>query len=303
MPHFRLLLIASLLLISCKTTILSCKTTKPTPEPTPASVPEGIAVPTQEALDKARERAGWNVIHLNGVPTIVRWSDGDSFRFKSGEFDDNGVRLTRFNTLESYGPVHRWGDWTPLELFQIAKRSRYVASEKEWVCTTDGSRDGYNRVLVDCPDAAEHMVREGHAHAFTMDTAADPKLLKIQREAQKKGVGIWEKGVPGRIITSLHSYAEEYAKERGIAYNRSIEMKSGASVLLEHNEVYDTCQEVCVGPKDDPVCMIYVPFEIRYRGKPDCLRVPKRKKSEEAAPKGTPAGKAPSEGAAVPAAD
>jgi GNAT superfamily N-acetyltransferase len=192
-------------------------------------------------------------------------------------YDNNSVRLQRFNTLESYGPVHRWGDWTPLELFDIAKTSKYVADDEDWVCTTDGSRDGYGRVLVDCPGAAEHLVREGHAHVFAMDTAADPKLLKIQKEAQEKGVGMWAKGVPSMIFTSLHSAAEDYAKEKGFAYNRMVSSKTGASTLMEHDDEYGTCEEICSGTKEDLVCMTYVPFEIRYRGKPDCLRVPKKK--------------------------
>jgi len=284
MSHFRIFAVALAALLVAG----SCKTTRSTPDPTPPPAPEGVTGPTDEELADARRRGGWGVVELNGVPTIVRWSDGDSFRFKSGEYDDNGVRLMRYNTLESYGPVHRWGEWTGDELFAIAKSSRFVAAKEDWTCTTDGSRDGYGRVLVDCPDVAEHMVRQGHGHVFSIDTAADPKLLAIQKEAQEAGTGMWEKGVPTVIITSLHSYAEEYALEKGTAYNRTVDAKTGDSVLIEHLEVYETCQEICEGPKDAPVCMTYVPFEFRYRNKPHCLWSKKKKE---------PAAEAPPEGA------
>jgi hypothetical protein len=29
---------------------------------------------------------------------------------------------------------------------------------------------------------------------------------------------------------------------------------------------------LCAGPEDDRACMTYVPFERRYRGRPECLR-------------------------------
>ncbi|GEM_PF-493734 len=284
MPHLRILaLLLVVFVVGC-----SCKTTRPGPEPSPTPEAPSVDAATAEQLDEARERKGWGVIELNGVPTTVRWSDGDSFKFKSGEYKGDGVRLQRYNTLESYGPVHRWGTWTGDELYAIAKSSRFVASEADWICTTDGSRDGYGRVLVDCPDVAEHMVRKGHAHVFAIDTAADPALLKVQKEAQENRVGMWEKGVPTMIITSLHSYAEDYAKEKGVAYNRTVSAATGDSLLVEHHEVYATCQEICDGPKDDPVCMTYVPFEIRYRNKPDCLW-PKKKQKYGVAGKAVPA--------------
>jgi endonuclease YncB( thermonuclease family) len=189
MLHFRS--VVAILSVSVALGACACGTTKGTPDPTPAPLPDGVVEPTAEELDDARGKKGWGVIYLNGHATVVRWSDGDSFRFKSGEYDDNGVRLQRYNTLESFGPVHRWGTWTGQELYGIAKSSRFVASEKDWHCTTDGSRDGYGRVLVDCPDVAEHMVQQGHAHVFAIDTAADPDLLKLQATAQENGVGIW----------------------------------------------------------------------------------------------------------------
>ena len=52
-------------------------------------------------------------IVLNGEKTEVVWTDGDSFKIKSGPHQGHGTRLQRFNTLEAYGPVHSWGQWTP----------------------------------------------------------------------------------------------------------------------------------------------------------------------------------------------
>ena len=113
----------------------------------------------------------------------------------------------------------------------------------------------------------------------------------MQKEAQAGGVGMWAKGVPDVIISSLHSSAEEYAQEKGSAYNRTVDTRTGDSILIEHGETYATCQEVCEGPEADPVCMIYVPFEQRYRGQPDCIRVEKKKDAPEepAGDEGAPA--------------
>ena len=50
----------------------------------------------------------------------VSWSDGDSFGITSGRMRGQRVRLLGYNTLESYGPVHKWGDWNEdFRLYQI----------------------------------------------------------------------------------------------------------------------------------------------------------------------------------------
>ena len=208
-------------------------------------------------------------ILLGGVKTEVRWSDGDSFKFKEGPYKGSGVRMTGFNTLESYGPVHRWGDWTAAELYGIAKTSRNLAAQQVWECTTDGSKDGYGRVLVSCPVAAQALVAAGHAHVMAIDEEPDEILLRAQRRAQKKKVGIWAKGVPDVIVTSLHSAAEDPDSQ---AYNRIVDAKTGTSRVREHADTYEVCQEVCEGGSERGACLTYVPFEIRYRNKPDCLR-------------------------------
>ena len=207
-------------------------------------------------------------INLDGVRTRVRWSDGDSFKFLDGPNKGSGVRLGRYNTLESYGPAHRWGEWTAKELYDIAKSSKYLAAQEVWDCTTAGEKDGYGRLLVDCPDAALRMVEVGHAHAFYLEGEVPEDLLAAQRKAQKKGLGMWAKGVPEVLITSLHSAAE---RKDGSAYNRRADTRTGISTVREHTDTYETCQEVCEEGETGS-CMVYVPFENRYRNKPDCLK-------------------------------
>src|SRR6267154_1909216 len=119
-------------------------------------------------LNAARHDA-YGTLVLNGKKTDVHWTDGDSFKVKSGPYKGKGTRLQRYNTLEAYGPVHRWGDWTPRELFEIAAQSAAKAASQEWTCTTDGKEDGYHRLLIDCPALALHMVGDGFAMAYAVE--------------------------------------------------------------------------------------------------------------------------------------
>ena len=248
-------------------------------EEPPVELPTAIETPE----GSAKKRANVAFITLNGERTQVRWSDGDSFKFLEGTYEGSGVRLTGYNTLESYGPVHRWGDWTAQELFDIARTSKYQAASQEWTCTTDGERDGYNRVLVSCPEAAMYMVGVGHAHVFGFDEGVAPRLLRVQKEAMKQGVGMWAKGTPTFLITSLHSADEEYAQQQGSAYNRVAHTGTGESHKREHGDNYGICEEICLpeGPEKGS-CMTYVPFERRYRNKAECLRRPRSDGSKNA---------------------
>ncbi len=210
---------------------------------------------------------------LNGEKVDVVWTDGDSFKIKSGEFKGRGTRLQGYNTLEAFGPVHSWGSWTARELYEIAKASSTVAASQEWKCTTDGKLDGYRRLLIDCPDAAKELVRQGHGIVYAVEgMKPDADLLALQREAQTKKVGIWEKGVVKGVVTSLHSLGEDGEDPDGESYNRVVDTRTGEAFVRKHKNAYDTCQSVCEKTEDDQSCMIYVPFKRRYGGKPDCLR-------------------------------
>lgn len=209
---------------------------------------------------------GPNTVLLNGVRIPVSWSDGDTFQMKGGEYQGKGARLSGFNTLEDYGPVHRWGSWTPLELYAIARAPESFLSSRSWTCTSPGKTDKYNRLLVDCPGVAEALIGEGLAMVFAVEGAPDAKLVALQQAAQRDGKGMWKKGVPPVVVSSLHSAAE------GRAYNRSVDTATGSSSARNHEETYETCQEVCEGPPAQQSCMRYVPYELRYKNKPDCLR-------------------------------
>ena len=271
---------------------LACATAAPKSDAAEASTP---SVPTAESAEEAtptpkpektprpagtydgkKNGPGWSFVLLGGERMTVRWSDGDSFKFKDGPYEGAGVRMTGYNTLESYGPVHRWGKWTAQELYDIASTSKNLGASQEWECTTTGERDGYNRVLVSCPKAALHLVQEGHAHVFGIDDPVSGELLAAQKQAQKKKVGMWAKGVPASIITSLHSVEEGWDDGGEGPYNRVADARTGQSEKLHHKEAYGVCQEVCVGPKKTQSCMTYVPFSNRYRNKPDCLKAPKK---------------------------
>jgi micrococcal nuclease len=251
----------------------------PTPEAaaTPAPTPRPEKTPKPAGSYEGKKSGpGWSYVTLGGERMTVRWSDGDSFKFKDGPYDGSGVRMTGYNTLESYGPVHRWGAWTAQELYEIARTSKDLGASQEWECTTTGERDGYRRVLVSCPGVALHMVEEGHAHVFGFDDPISKDLLAAQKKAQRKKKGMWKKGVPSVIITSLHSADENWENKGDGPYNRVADTRTGESEKRHHSDRYETCQEVCMGDKKTQSCMTYVPFKHRYRGKPDCLRAPKK---------------------------
>jgi endonuclease YncB( thermonuclease family) len=208
---------------------------------------------------------------LDGAPVPVRWIDGDTFEIEGGPLDGRRARLAGVNALETFGPVHRWGGWRPSELLQLARGSAALAAAGRWRCERAGAEDRYGRLLVACPDAARRLVEAGHAHVLALDGPADPALLAAQRAAQAAGAGIWAKGTPPEIPTSLHSAGERGLGRRG-AYDRVADTRTGRAAARPHRRVYGPCEEVCAGPPGAEACMTYVPFERRYRGRPACLR-------------------------------
>ena len=206
-----------------------------------------------------------STVTLNGDVVQVNWSDGDSFRFLEGDYADHGVRLKGFNTLESYGPVHRWGEWTAAELSDVASQATDLARSARWSCTTEGETDNYDRVLVACDDLTLAMLQAGLAHLFVVGDWPPVEQIAAQREAQSAHLGMWAKGVPPAIVTSLHSADEG----RDFTYNRVISTLDGSSSLVTHEDNYELCQEVCI--RDS--CLVYVPYDQRYGDdRAECLR-------------------------------
>lgn len=181
---------------------------------------------------------------LNGKAVPVYFNDGDSFRVLAGEYKDAKARLSGYNTLESYGPVHSWGTWTAHELYVIAKMGTYNGRDGVWECETDGGTDTYGRILVWCPKLAEDQIRRGYAHVMSIDdNPGRPELIEAQREAISSRRGIWAHGVPDFILTSLHS-KEEDVDGHG-TYNRLISTADGHSVKWRHDTRYKECDRVC----------------------------------------------------------
>ena len=207
-------------------------------------------------------------ILLNGRPTPVYFNDGDSFTVLGGPLKDTKTRLSGFNTLESFGPAHRWGTWDPHELYVVAKQATLNARQGEWHCTSDMKRDSYGRMLMFCPDLIDDDIRKGLAHAYSVDEKpADAHQLELQKLAQAEKRGMWAKGIPPFILTSLHS-ADEGAGEK--TYNRLISTDDGHTEEWKHQDNYVYCQWVC---HTSGACMLYVGFQHRYgAAQAVCLR-------------------------------
>lgn len=231
-----------------------------------ASAAPARAAPRPPAADLRR-----GAVVLAGETVPVRWTDGDSFRIRGGRFAGRAARLTGVNALETFGPVHRIGGRDPRELLALAKGTARLAASRAWRCETDGRSDGYRRLLVACADLAEALVRAGQAMAFAVDGPADERLLAAQRRAQEERAGMWAGGAPRLVPTSLHSADEGGLGPRG-AYDRIVDTRTGVSEARTHARRYAPCEEVCVGEGPGRACLVYVPFERRYRDRPRCLR-------------------------------
>lgn len=182
---------------------------------------------------------------INGSVTPVYFNDGDSFRIQAGPFKGTQSRLSGYNTLESFGPVHQWGTWTEKEMYVIAKMATHAAQQGQWNCEGDGKKDGYGRLLLFCKDLAMHLIKNGLAHTYSVnEEPGDPDLLKVQREAMAARRGMWAHGIPRFIVTSLHSKSEGGDKN-GQTSNRLISTTDAHSDKWVHNDDYAECQKVC----------------------------------------------------------
>jgi len=226
--------------------------------------------PAAAAPKPRRARGIPATLTLDGQPTQVRWIDGDTFQVDSGPLRGFSTRLAGYNTLETFGPVHRIGEAGPEVLHRVALAAAPRLAAGRWTCATLGRRDGYGRALVSCPDAAAALVRAGLAMVFALDGPADPALLAAQREAQAARAGMWAGGVPPLVLTSVHAEGEAGLGAKG-AYDRVVDARTGQAAARPHRRRYQPCEEVCVGEPPLRSCLTYVPFARRYRDRPACL--------------------------------
>lgn len=203
-----------------------------------------IALTVSPSSPPAAEADAWTRVFINGQIAPVYFNDGDSFRVMGGELSGSQCRLGGYNTLESFGPGHQWGDWHPYELYVNAKQATAHARRGSWHCTGDGSRDGYGRLLLDCPDLVVSQIRHGYAHAYNIDdTPSRPEYLRAQQEAIRERRGMWAHGVPDYIMTSIHSADEDPSRE--FHYNRLVSTHDGHTESMRHHDTYGECTWVC----------------------------------------------------------
>jgi endonuclease YncB( thermonuclease family) len=184
-------------------------------------------------------------VFINGQATPVYFNDGDSFKPQSGPYKGSQSRLSGYNTLESFGPVHSWGAWTEKEMWVIAKLATKHAQKGVWNCETDGKKDGYGRLLMLCKDLAKSLIENGYAMAMSVnDEPADAELVATQAEAIAGKRGMWAHGVPSYVLSSLHATSEGGGKD-GKTYNRLVSTIDGHSEKWIHTDDYQECQRVC----------------------------------------------------------
>ena len=230
-----------------------------------------LAVPGAAGARRRVPGAALGAVVLEGERVPVRWIDGDTFRIQAGRSAGRSARLGGVNALETYGPVHRIGRSGPRELLALAKETARLAASRTWRCRTEGLSDRYGRLLVHCDDAAEALVRAGHALVFAVDGPADERLLDAQRRARAARAGMWAGGTPALVPTSLHSADEPGLGPSG-AYDRVADARTGIAEARPHGRRYAPCEEVCLGEGDGRACLVHVPFHRRFRDRPRCLR-------------------------------
>ena len=214
-------------------------------------------------------------VELDGKNLLVYFNDGDTFQIHGTSNSRTSARLKGFNALESYGPVHQWGRWTAKELSDISSEATLEARQGDWHCRTLGAKDKYGRILVDCADLAKDLISKGLAHImFVNSEDYDADLVQAQQDAIHTKVGMWKKGVPDYILTSVHSTAEKSLADSK-AYDRFVSILDGHSVIRSHHNAYDTCEKVAYTPEEGKTAssMFYVPFAERYgANKAECLK-------------------------------
>jgi endonuclease YncB( thermonuclease family) len=187
-------------------------------------------------------------VRINSTMRPVYFNDGDTFRQLAGPMRNRPARLAGFNTLESYGPVHQWLGFTAHELYANAKQATLNARRGMWECLIDaGDKDGYGRLLANCPELAEDQIRKGLAHALSIGGPSPKRLIEAQRHAIVNRYGMWAKGVPALVLTSLHSVDERLNNKDN--YNRLVSPLDGVSTKWKHQNKYVECETVCFRAK------------------------------------------------------
>ena len=215
---------------------------------------------------KANEGGVAAEISLQGGTTQVQWNDGDTFTFRSGRFSGKTARLVGYNTLESYAPVHRWGEWTPKELHDLALAARESVSKTRWTCTKQRKKDTYGRLLVDCPEARRALIEKGLAHVFAYKSTPSEADMEAQRAARSARAGMWGKGRPEHIVTNVS------ADEDGRVFLQVASTRTGTTERRHQRHDYEACDEICEGPSVSGSCMIFIPYADRYSVPPVCSR-------------------------------
>lgn len=203
------------------------------------------------------------VVVLDGVETAVHWDDGDTFFAPKTKLK---ARLVGYNTLESYGAVHRFGPGER-RLYEIAGEATAVAMSRAWTCTIHSTEGGYGRQSVDCPDLRQTLLEAGLAHVFSVKGPADEADLRAQSVGIAAAAGMWSDGPPSSLITSVHSLDEKPGAVS--TYNRVLDLKTGEASKRPHTNTHKACEWVCV----DGSCLLYVPYKQRYgENKAACLK-------------------------------
>jgi endonuclease YncB( thermonuclease family) len=133
------------------------------------------------------------MVVLDGREVSVTWVDGDTFRVGGTQ---HLARLAGYNTLETYGDVHRWGTWKPAALHALASQATALAGARPRTCVSLDRPGGYGRDLVSCPDTARALVGAGlalqpaTAVAFTRSstTMSSSTCAELKRPSGPRGV-------------------------------------------------------------------------------------------------------------------
>ena len=207
--------------------------------------------------------SGNGKVQLDGQVVEVYWDDGDTFKVVS---TGQSARLVGYNTLESYGPIHKFGPG-PTVLFGVAKAATQLAIGSVWQCRSQEGSGGYGRAVVDCPDLRSALLTAGLAHAFSVSGPAPAADIADQRRGIDAKLGMWAQGAPSSIVTSAHSVDDKPGQQE--SYNRILDVATGHAPKRSHTQTYAACSWACVGES----CLLYIPYKQRYGdAKADCLK-------------------------------